>query len=92
MPLKRALVSSLALACLTLVALRSPQSAKATDARGVFVRVAGEAEATFVPWTDEAEVQAHLDRLSVADGGEVVFAAGDYELSISTPADEERRP
>lgn len=80
MSLKRALVSSLALACLTLVALKSPQSAKATDARGVFVRVAGEAEAAFVPWTGEAEVQAHLDRLSEAGGGEVVFAAGDYEL------------
>lgn len=80
MLLKRALVSSLALACFTLVALKSPQDAAATDARGVFVRTAGEADATFVPWTGEAGVQAQIDRLSEAGGGEVIFAAGDYEL------------
>lgn len=75
MLLKRALVSSLAL-----VALKSPQESAAADARGVFVRLAGETEATFVPWTGEAGVQAQLDRLSEAGGGEVIFAAGDYEL------------
>ncbi len=80
MLLKRALFSSLALACLSLVGLRSPQPQTATGARGVFVRLAGEAEATFVPWTGEAEVQAQLDRLSEAGGGDLVFAAGDYEL------------
>ena len=37
-------------------------------------------EAAFVPRTGEASVQSQLGRLREAGGGELVFAAGDYEL------------
>ena len=79
MSLKRALVSSLALACLTLVALKSPQSAKATDARGVFVRIAGKPRRPSSP--GPARRRSRLTSTgSARPVGEVVFAAGDYEL------------
>lgn len=58
----------------------NPETPQTKDARGVFVTLRGAETAKFVPWTGEDSVQAQLDLLRDAGGGELAFAPGDYEL------------